>query len=76
MCTASTPSETVMGSKKHRNRDCVEPPGYIADVLRIAGELKPGTVAVVNVDHDHDCALLAGHGACSCTPDVKLRTPS
>ena len=76
MCTASTVLEVKMGSKKTRNRDRVEPPAYLADVLALASQVKPGTIATINVHHDSICDLLNHRGPCNCTPDTKLVRPS
>ncbi len=38
---------------------------------RARGQLRPGTVHVVNVQHDEWCNLLNGLGPCNCNPDVR-----
>jgi hypothetical protein len=56
-------------------------PAYQAEVVRLAheamarGEIKPGTLSVVLVAHDHWCDQLAGRGPCNCDPEIRI-TPS
>jgi hypothetical protein len=61
---ASTDSEASMSEKA--------PPKYLADVLRVTANLKPGTLQHVEVRHDSWCALLNGRGPCICHPEVVL----
>lgn len=51
-------------------------PNYAARVLdeiaqvRAEGQLKPGTIHLIDVYHDEWCDLLKGMGPCNCTPEV------
>jgi hypothetical protein len=58
------------------NEEPKQPPAYLEEAARIAAELPPGTVGVVEVHHDHDCDLLNHRGECTCTPVERLRRPS
>ena len=49
-------------------------PGYLeqAMALAMAGNLKPGTLARVIVEHQTHCAWHTGGTACTCHPQVTL----
>jgi hypothetical protein len=38
--------------------------------------LSPGTIAVANVQHDHDCPGARGCPVCNCQPDIRIKTPT
>jgi hypothetical protein len=48
-----------------------EPPSYLAAVLVLAGEVKPGTVQIATVAHDAGCPRLTGD-ECTCDAEISL----
>lgn len=46
-------------------------PNYLADILKMAQTVQPGTYQDVYVYHDDWCALLKGKGSCNCNPEVE-----
>jgi hypothetical protein len=65
-----------MGGKRRRNRPTPLPASsYLAAVAKLADQVKPGTVAHVEVRHDADCDLYNRRGPCNCSPDVALIKP-
>lgn len=53
----------------------MKPPAYLDSILRLfeSGVIQRGQVAIVDVAHDRDCALLNGLTTCSCKPLVTVR---
>lgn len=45
----------------------------LENVRRVADHIPPGSIAVMNVYHDEDCAMLDGTGPCDCKPTMQVK---
>lgn len=46
--------------------------GYLERARELARRAKPGTLNVIEVLHDPDCAIWRGR-PCNCVPDMRMR---
>ena len=47
----------------------------LAAALNAAGDLLPGTLRLMKVEHDTDCLLLRGGPRCDCDPEMVKAGP-
>ncbi len=66
-----------MATPNQRRRGQLQLPKYLPAVVEAAAlaDVQPGRVYLTAVQHDPWCALLAGKGACNCSPKVCLARP-